>query len=361
MREQVDWTIPLGTWQGMPLRLHAHFLLFSAAVLYMAQVAGQSSTGQVDTGLLWLAAASLLILYLSLLAHELGHWWMASRYGGRAPALVIGPLGGLSEWETNEDPRSEILMHAAGPVVNLLIALIPCYGVLRWLDPTIAISGLLDPLQPEGLPVGGGLSWAAVAGLAFWINWTLFVVNLFPAYPFDGGRILRATVRLSRPQLGRELAGLLVARLSRLAAFGLAVTAWFVRNEPLEGPVAPWFALAVMAGIVLFCGLQYERHAMAQITATPWLAALAPSVALPAARRRKVDESEIESEEFIESFEDDWEDRRKERDRELEEERRVDEILARLHKVGLDNLTPDERALLERVSARYRSRSGPSR
>lgn len=365
MREQVDFTIPLGTWQGMPVRLHAHFLLFAAAVLYMAQVAAFSPPATTfDTGLLWLAAASLLVLYLSVVAHELAHVWVAQRHRAGAEAIVIGPLGGLTEWEVRDDPKSEIYVHLAGPLCNLFLAFVPCYGVLHWLDPSVTISGLLDPLQPQGLPVGGGLTIAAVAGLAFWINWTLFLINLFPAYPFDGGNILRATVRLSRPQLSRDVATLLVARLSRLAALGLAVTAFLVRNEPLEGPVAPWFALCVMAGVVLFTGLRVERRAMAELSAPSWLTALArPTLDAPheAGGDGESDDSEIDGEEFVESFEDEWEERRRQRDREAEEERRVDEILARLHEVGLERLTPDERAILERVSARYRSRTGQKR
>lgn len=358
MREQVDWTIPLGTWHGMPLRLHANFLLFAVAVLYVAQLSSRDAAGQVDTSFVLLAAASLLVLYLSLLAHELSHWWMASRYGGQSPALVIGPLGGLNEWDAQDDPRAEIMIYSAGPLCNLLLALVPCAILVRWLDPSVSLTGLLDPLQPSGLPIAGGLTWAAVAGIAFWINWTLFVVNLFPAFPFDGGRILRATVRLSRPQLGRELAGLLVARLARLAAIGLLITACLVRNEPLAGPIAPWFALAVIAGVVWFTGGQQERATIAQLHSTPWLAAL-PAMSLPAPRRhRPAEEPEIDSREFSESFATDWEEAPNEREREREEEQRVDEVLARLHQVGLENLTPEERALLERASARYRNRSG---
>lgn len=359
MREQVDWTIPLGTWHGMPLRLHAHFLLFCAVVLYMAQVSSVSPTGTFDAGFLLLVAVSLLVLYLSLLAHELGHWWMARRHGGQASAIVVGPLGGLSEWELADDPRAEIAIHAAGPLVNLGIALIPCLAVLRWSNPGISIWGVLDPLEPEGLPVGEGLTWGAVAGVAFWINWTLFVVNLFPAYPFDGGRILRATVRLSRPQLGRELAGLLVARLARVAAIGLLLTAVLVYNEPLKGPVAPWFALTVVAGIVWFTGSQYERRLMSQMTSTTWLTHYESTARpAPSARRRQQAEQEIDESNFMEVMQEEWESRPAEPEREVDEERRVDEVLARLHEVGLEKLTSDERALLERASARYRSRFG---
>ncbi|MFO0902924.1 MAG: site-2 protease family protein [Pirellulales bacterium] len=364
MREQVDWTIPLGTWQGLPVRLHAHFLLFGAAVLYMAQVAGQQPTGVVDTGLLWLAAASLLVLYLSLAAHELAHFWVAKRQGGATQAIIIGPIGGLSEWEVHDDPKSEIYVHLAGPLCNLFLALVPSLAVLRYLEPQVSVAGLLDPLQPQGLPVGGGLSLGAIAGLSFWINWTLFLINLFPAYPFDGGSILRATVRLSRPQLSRDVATLLVARLARLAALGLAVTAFLVRNEPLEGPIAPWFALSVVAGVVLFTGLRMERRAMAELSAPSWLAALArPAFDAPRERQEETsdDRSEIDSDAFVEAFEEEWDERLRQRDREADEERQVDEILARLHQVGLDQLTADERALLERVSARYRSRANSKR
>jgi len=379
MREPADWTIPLGTWQGLPLRLHSLFLLFGAVVLYLAQLGTQPRLAAVSagagSGLVWLAAVGLLILYLSLLAHEFCHWWMARRFGVEAPMLLIGPFGGLTEWESRDDPKAEIITHAAGPLANLAIALIPCLATLRWCDPSIAISGLLDPLQPEGLPLDERLSLATMAGLAFWINWTLFVLNLFPAFPFDGGRILRASVRLTRPQIGTEIADFLVARLARLAAFGLAVTAFFVRNDPTLSPVAPWFALSVLAGTVLFTGLSHERRARAAIAAAPWLATLQTRPPRPALRTRVAEDREVPSEEFVESEHEPWRDESEPlatsrdldldigrvdepvRGREQDDERRVDEILAKLHEVGLERLTLEERGILERASARYRQRS----
>jgi Zn-dependent protease len=483
MREPADWTIPLGTWQGIPLRLHSLFLLFCGGALYLAQLGkllvesrdGTAGTAGVAAGdgvanaataasaataanaataaattaanaataaattaadavtaanaataaatdaatsvgtamagaagsenLVWLTAVGLLILYLSLLAHEFCHWWVARRYGVEAPLLLIGPLGGMTEWESRDDPKAEIMTHVAGPLANLAIALIPCLATLRWCDPTIAISGLLDPLQPEGLPLGNRLSLGTLAGLAFWINWTLFVVNLFPAFPFDGGRILRASVRLTRPQVGTEIAEFLVARLARLAAFGLAVTALFVLDEPSTAPVAPWFALSVLAGTVLFTGLSHERRARSAIAAAPWLANLQSGPPRPALRTRAPEDREVPSDEFVESDMEPWSDdddpygttreadrdrdrdrdrekdrdrdrdrdrersREREREREIariddparrrehEDERRVDEILAKLHEVGLEKLTPEERGILERASARYRQRS----
>lgn len=380
MREPADWTIPLGNWQGLPLRLHSLFLLFCGAVLYLAQL-GTVLRGTVPTSpiaggsLVWLAAVGLLILYLSLLAHELSHWWVARRFGVDAPVLLIGPLGGLTEWESRDDPKAEIITHAAGPLANLAIALIPCLATLRWCDSSIAISGLLDPLQPEGLPLGERLSLATLAGLAFWINWTLFVINLFPAFPFDGGRILRASVRLTRPQIGTEIAEFLVARLARLAAFGLAVTAIFVRDEPTLSPIAPWFALSILAGTVLFTGLSHERRARAAIAAAPWLATLQTRPSRTVSRTRAAEDREVPSDQFIESGHEPWAEEDESlatagdlelnlarvddpgRGREPDDERRVDEILAKLHEVGLDKLTLEERGILERASARYRQRS----
>ena len=380
MREPADWTIPLGTWQGLPLRLHSLFLLFAAGVLYLAQlgtvIANAGATRTVaNANLVWLAAVGLLILYLSLLAHEFSHWWMARRLGVEAPMLLIGPFGGMTEWESRHDPKAEIMAHAAGPLANLAIALIPCLATLRWCDPSIAISGLLDPLQPEGLPLDERLSLATLAGLAFWINWTLFVINLFPAFPFDGGRILRASVRLTRPQIGTEIANYLVARLAFLASFGLATTAFFVRNEPTLSPIAPWFALSVLAGTVLFTGLSYQRRARAAIAAAPWLATLQTRPPRPMLRTRVAEDREVPSDEFIESRGEAWpaedepldgsevaelnasHDAEPARGRDQDDERRVDEILAKLHEVGLERLTVEERGILERASARYRQRS----
>jgi len=223
----------------------------------------------------------------------------------------------------------------------------------------VPVSDLLHPLAPEGLVAvsadGLRVEWLTVVKLTFWINWSLCLVNLIPVFPFDGGNIVQSSMLWFWPELNRRWTSIIVSRLARLGAVLLLVAAWLSRDQELAGPVPTWLALSVLAGLVFFSARQ--REAVATLDdEDPTTVGYDFSEGYTSLERSFVDD-----ETTTQSVEGGSQRRRaaqlqRQREIEAEDDRRVDEVLARLHEVGLANLADADRELLRRVSERYRSR-----
>lgn len=177
----MTWTFPLGRLFGSDVRVHATFFLLLAWIAAGAWIVGGPAA----------AAGNLLFvlaLFACVLAHEFGHALMARRFGIATPDITLLPIGGLARLERMPDkPRQEIAVALAGPAVNVVI-----WAVLTLiLGAKTEISGLLalqDPAQ-------GFLGRLAA------INLFLVIFNMIPAFPMDGGRVLRAVLALAMPRV----------------------------------------------------------------------------------------------------------------------------------------------------------------
>lgn len=370
MRDQGIWSISLGTWGGVPVRLHGLFLLFAVFTAYLAWLyvhpwgaAAGAEAADAELPVAWLAVTSLVVLFIGVLAHELGHVFTAIRVGGQAEDIVLGPWGGLTPMQLPLDARAELATSLAGPLVNFLFAWALCFPIL--VVHAVPVATLLNPLAPEGLltvaPDGISVEWLTLVKLAFWINWLLFLVNLIPVFPFDGGHILQASMLWFWPELNRRWTAIVVSRLARLGAVLLLVAAWLARDEEATGPVPAWLALAMLAGLIYFSARKRETAAMDEHQPEPTPAEFEFSEDYSSLGSSYLDEEET----TIQANER-WTQRRKaaqqrrQQELEAEDDRRMDEVLARLHEVGLANLPEADRDLLRRMSERYRSRQNRS-
>jgi Zn-dependent protease len=166
------------------LRVKLHWSFF-VAVLVFAGWTASHGVGAVSTGqlLLW-GLLQATILYSLVLLHEFGHSWMAAAKGRPAKEIMLTPLGGAAVIDhAMAGPAMEAEVTLAGPGTNLLIlagsiAVLAGSGALAdWFDPSLATAPL---------------TLTAALKFAFWANLMLGVFNLAPAYPMDGGRVLRA-------------------------------------------------------------------------------------------------------------------------------------------------------------------------
>jgi len=178
---------------GVPVRLHFTFILLLIFLLFIG--VGQHQSGQ--TFVLY-----VLALFGSVLLHEVGHTLMARHYGIRTTEIVMYPIGGVSRPVRMPKGREEFWIAISGPLVNALIAA----ALFGWL----AIEHQFVPFEVLRDPTNSNLAERIATG-----NFLLFAFNLLPAYPMDGGRVLRSLLMLFKPE---EEA----TRITALAGQGLA-------------------------------------------------------------------------------------------------------------------------------------------
>jgi len=339
MRETGPWTVSLGRYSGLDVRLHASLLVCAVLTVFLCS--------QTDVpGVAQYSLLALGILLVSVLLHELGHLVAALRLGGRSERLVLGPLGGLELPSVPAEPRREVIVALAGPAVNLFVMMLVAPPLVM---ARVDLSDLLlSPLDPRDLFAGE--SWLVGLRLTCWIN-CLLLLNLFPAFPLDGGYALAAVLR---PVFGGRAAVLIVGSSAMLAAIGLLVMAILLPHDARLVP--SWLPLSLFAIFLFFSGKQHIeswRPPPSDDTLLGYDFSEGYTSLERSGETRNPSTASLLSR---------WvEQRRANRRRRLEqieaeEERRCDEVLARLNDVGIDSLSADERALLDRVSKRYRER-----
>lgn len=336
MRDLLSWNLYLGRWCGVQLRLHVFFLLF-----FLFAVPARSGEPGLIAG--WYGLAALGLLLASTLLHEIGHCLAARALGALPEQIVLWPLGGLLPVCPSQDAQREWITAVGGPVANL-VACILLAPILLIMEHADWVRFTLPPVDPSG-----EFSWPLLLALAFWLNWMLLVVNLLPALPLDGGRALRALLSL---RFDYRTAVLQAAWIARLTAVLLVVSGWYLSGTysfVLVGfsffAILIWFSARQEVDKVLD---QDADDGTFGYDFSQGYTSLERGVEVvrrprPSALRQWIDNRRQHK-------------LRQRRELELLEDRRMDDVLVRLHEVGVDGLSPEERALLERVSARYRNR-----
>ena len=199
------WSFPIAYIAGTTVRLHVTFLLFLVWIggAYW-RIGGREAAFE---GVLF-----IVLLFACVLAHEFGHIFAARRYGIRTPEVTLWPIGGVASLERIPDkPREELVVALAGPAVNVVIAAVLVLVVGRGFDGA-AMTEIENPRA------------ALLARLAA-ANIFLVVFNLIPAFPMDGGRVLRALIAMRR---GHADATRIAARIGQGAAFLFALAGLFI-------------------------------------------------------------------------------------------------------------------------------------
>lgn len=196
--------LPLFRFKGIQVRLHWSFI---ALPVYVAFSALSDGLGWPSV---WLQLGMVAVTFACVVLHEFGHALTAQRFGIRTRDITLLPIGGVASLERiPEEPRQEFWITVAGPAVNLAIAMIAVV-VMAALGLVSLISDLL---------LGGAGLWTNMLLFLVAVNLWLFLFNLIPAFPMDGGRILRSALAMRMP---RERATRIAAGLGRVMAFAFA-------------------------------------------------------------------------------------------------------------------------------------------
>jgi Zn-dependent protease/CBS domain-containing protein len=222
------WSFKLAHIAGIDVRIHATFFLLLAWVAWGSGIQGGTPAA--------LAGVILVCLvFLCVLLHEFGHALAARRYGIRTPDITLLPIGGVARLERMPDkPVQEFVVAIAGPLVNVAIA--AALGLYLWVFDRLPHHNSIGQFQ------------GSLPQLLFLMNAWLVVFNLIPAFPMDGGRILRAFLA-TRMEYAR--ATHIAASIGQFCAFGFGFYG-LIKDHP---------TLVLVAVFVYFGAASEAAHA----------------------------------------------------------------------------------------------------
>ncbi len=316
--------------RGIDFWIHWSLLLWFGYVLYQAWI---------DEGTWWEAFLSTgvwyLVVFATILFHEIGHCVFAARQGGGADAIVLWPLGGLAYCDAPHLPWNQFWVAAGGPIFQLL--------------PTALAGGalLILGLAPGPFPSSTDSLLSTALSTYVWWNLAILTFNLIPVYPLDGGRMFQAILWGKLKSHGR--ATLVTIWASRITIFSLLLVGFFVKDRSVgwlswPGVFILFWALfeteklrvrlqAGEEGEDYVFGYDFSRgYTSLERTATRDQRKAPPSL-IGKLRTRSRENRET---------------------REAEINRRIDALLEKISKEGLPSLTRRERKFLSWASKRMR-------
>jgi Zn-dependent protease/CBS domain-containing protein len=268
----MKWSFQIGSIRGIPIKLHVTFLIILLAVIWLFAVNNYRietfgiTIGfgglNISTGLKFLLGAIAAVLFFAtLLFHELSHSFVAQRYGARIRGITLFVIGGVSQMdEIPKEPRMETRISAAGPGLSLGIGIIsyaiyfifgPVSGIEKEVENVIRGETVTSSIFiPDPTFVNAML---IIVGIIAFYNILLGLFNLIPAFPMDGGRLLRAWLakRMSYIDATRR-----AVAVGKSFAFAMGILGLFTLQ----------FFLLLIAIFIYFGGSEEERATVVSVT-----------------------------------------------------------------------------------------------
>lgn len=197
----MNWSLQIARIRGINVFVHWTFLILLGWIIVSNMRQGQSF------GETLMSVWFILALFGCVLLHELGHSLTAMRYGIKTKSIILLPIGGVANIEKMpEKPIQELWVALAGPAVNVVIAgMLGLYFVLTGGFPQLT-EETLTQITPSNFLLS-----------LFAVNITLALFNLIPAFPMDGGRVLRALLAM---RYNRGVATNIAAKIGQVLAIG---------------------------------------------------------------------------------------------------------------------------------------------
>lgn len=217
----------LGTIAGIGIFIHWTFSMLIAFIIFINYKSGHNSTQ-----IIW-SVFFVLSVFVTVIMHELGHAIAAKKFDIKTRDITLLPIGGIARLERlPEKPSEELIVAFAGPFVNIILAFISSYFVV--------IPSNNDQWIAQ---LSGGISGSNFVLNFFLVNLVLAIFNLIPAFPMDGGRVLRALLAF---KFQKHIATKIAARIGQLLAVGFIILG-FMGNPFL-----------IFIGIFVIVGAQME-------------------------------------------------------------------------------------------------------
>lgn len=226
----MGWSFRIARLGGTDIRIHFTFLLLLAFFAFGGYQTGGAAGALINV-------VFILALFLCVLLHEFGHALAAARYGIKTPDITLLPIGGVARLQRMPDqPMQELVVALAGPLVNVVIAAgLYLGGLGRW----TGWGGVTEVDNP----------YVDVLGTLMRVNVLLVLFNLIPAFPMDGGRVLRA---LLATRMNYARATRVAATVGQMLAFGFA--AFAIINRPFN-------PFLILIAIFIYFGAAQEAAA----------------------------------------------------------------------------------------------------
>jgi len=249
----MKWSIQIGSIRGIPIKLHLSFLIILLLVIWIFATNNFVILGitigfggmNISTGLKYLLSTIASVLFFAtLLFHELSHSVVAQRYGVNIKSITLFVIGGVAQMEDiPKEPRMEAKISAAGPALSLSI------GVVSY-----AIYYLFGPVSPAGATFKNAA--LIVIGIIAFYNLLLGLFNLIPAFPMDGGRLLRAAFATRMPYIDATKRAVAVGK-----SFAFAMGLFGLLTFAVGGL---W--LLLIALFIYFGGSEEEKATVVSVT-----------------------------------------------------------------------------------------------
>lgn len=196
----------IGTYLGIPVKIHWSFGLLILFVGYVGITNGLNGKE------IFAFALYIAVLFLCVVLHEYGHALMARKYGVKTRDIILSPIGGVARLESiPEEPYKELFIALAGPLVNVIIAILLSIVTLVFYSGSIFPSS--ESIELLKFP-------SEFIRFVIVMNIALFVFNLVPAFPMDGGRVLRSLLAI---KIGRVKATKIASIIGRALAIGFII------------------------------------------------------------------------------------------------------------------------------------------
>jgi Zn-dependent protease len=400
MRDPMSWSIPLFRAFGIQVRLHILYIILVFALAWRASVQLKETRLIIEYLLI-----VVVMLFVIILLHEFGHCFAARRVNGSANEILMWPLGGLAFCEVPHTPRANFITAIGGPLVNVIICVV-CALVLGLasyapplnpfrsshlfspelysfkdgkthlpeeharfqrtdgkdkellINPIVSVKGeyfYVDPDKNEAYAVtlldlprfNDGVLWTA---RLFYLSWILFLFNLIPAFPLDGGRVFQCIIWNRRDYR----TGTTYACYSGYVCAVLMIIASLGTKDPMMGFLALFIWFSAQRQLMM---LDMESEGFMGYDFSQGYTSL----------ERDNDDDEDESKPAPKpkkvGFIGRWLQARRERRKQREEQERaadqarLDDLLDKVHREGLHSLSDEERKFMNRVSAKYKNKS----